>query len=100
MPPDPIPPDPIPPDDPPTPRPRPVRRYFGSVKLDPVRLGAGASDIGAEILQHLTALSGADVTVTLEIEASRRSGFPDRVVRIVRENSESLKFASHGFEPD
>ncbi len=100
IPPDPIPPDPIPPDDPPTPRPRPVRRYFGSVKLDPVRLGAGASDIGAEILQHLTALSGADVTVTLEIEASRRSGFPDRVVRIVRENSESLKFASHGFEPD
>ena len=102
----PAPPGPVTPDPDPTPVPpdppvrRQVRRYYGSVELDPVRLGTNAADIGAEIVQHLNALSGADVTVTLEIEANRDAGFPENVVRIVRENSQSLKFDSHGFEED
>jgi hypothetical protein len=38
------------------------------------------------------------VRVTLDIEAEIASGAPDNVVRVVTENSRTLRFASHGFE--
>jgi len=43
-------------------------------------------------------LVGSEVTVTLEIEASIPEGAPDNVVRIVTENSRTLKFTAQGFE--
>ena len=42
----------------------------------------------------------ADVTVTLEIEASIPGGAPENVVRTVTENSRTLKFSKHGFETE
>ena len=68
--------------------------------LDPERVGRDASRIAEEVISHLTALSGADVTVTLEIEAALPNGTPDHVVRIVTENSRTLKFKSQGFEKE
>ena len=43
---------------------------------------------------------GAKVKVTLEIEAEIPDGVSDQVVRIVTENSQTLKFTSHGFEEE
>jgi hypothetical protein len=43
---------------------------------------------------------GAEVTVTLEIEAKLPSGATDQLVRTVTENSRTLKFNSQGFERD
>ena len=84
---------------PPPPQPMP-RRFHGSVRLNPVRIGHDASEIGAEVLAHLVGLPNASVTVTLEIHAEIPGGAPDQVVRIVTENSRALKFIDHGFEEE
>jgi predicted AAA+ superfamily ATPase len=75
-----------------------VRRYHGSVALDPTRVGRDASKIAEEVIAHLVSLVGADVAVTLEIDAHLPSGASDQVIRTVTENSRTLKFTSHGFE--
>jgi hypothetical protein len=79
--------------------PRPTR-YHGSVTLDPARVGRDASRIADEVITHLVGLVGSNVRVTLEIEADIPAGAPDNVVRTVTENSQTLKFSSHGFEAE
>ena len=74
------------------------RRYHGSVQLDPTRVGRDAGQIAAEVIAHLSGLMGAKVRLTLEIEADIPEGTPENVVRIVIENSQSLKFEDSGFE--
>ncbi|MCL4239733.1 MAG: DUF499 domain-containing protein [Dehalococcoidia bacterium] len=74
------------------------RRFHGTASLDPSRAGRDASRIADEVIAHLVGLVGADVRVTLEIEADIPDGAPDNVVRTVTENSRSLKFTSQGFE--
>lgn len=77
-----------------------LRRFHGSVKLDPVRIGRDAGRIGEEVVQHLSGLVGANVEVTLEIQASIPDGAPEKTVRDVTENCRTLKFESYGFEED
>ena len=87
--------------DPPAPPPRPsARRYHGSVKLDPTRVGRDASQVADEVIAHLAGLLGADVKLTLEIEANIPDGAPEQVVRIVTENSRTLDFDDSGFETE
>src|SRR5207247_7952523 len=74
------------------------KRFHGSVELDPTRVGRDAGRIADEVISHLAGLVGANVTVTLEIEAEIPSGAPENVVRTVTENSRSLNFTSQGFE--
>ena len=62
-----------------------------------MRVGLDASLVADEVIAHLTALLGAKVTVTLEVEAEIPDGAPDQVVRTVTENSLTLKFTSQGF---
>jgi predicted AAA+ superfamily ATPase len=76
------------------------RRFHGTATLDPERVGRDASRIAEEVISHLTGLAGANVTVTLEIQAVLPNGAPDNVVRIVTENGRTLKFRSHGFEKE
>ena len=76
------------------------RRFYGSVALDPTRAGRDASKIAEEVITHLVGLLGANVRVTLEIEADIPNGTPDNVVRIVTENSHVLKFTQAGFEDE
>jgi hypothetical protein len=52
------------------------------------------------VIAHLSALVGAKVTVTLEVDAEIPSGAPDHVVRTVTENSRTLKFSSQAFEKE
>ena len=63
-----------------------------------MRLSSKAGTIGQEVVQHLQALLGADVQITLDIEADVPDGVPDQVVRTVSENACTLKFESFGFE--
>ena len=65
-----------------------------------MRVGRDASLIGDEVIAHLASLVGANVTVTIEVEAEIPDGAPDNVVRTVTENSRALKFTSHGFEKE
>lgn len=76
------------------------KRFHGTVILDTTRVGRDASRIGDEIIVHLVSLVGAEVKVTLEIEAIIPAGATDQVVRTVTENSRTLKFSSQGFEKE
>ena len=77
-----------------------LRRFHGSVKLDSARVGRDAARIADEVISHLVAQMGAEVTVTLEIEATLPNGASDQLVRTVTENSRTLKFTNQGFERD
>jgi hypothetical protein len=55
----------------------------GSVALDPLRLGRDAGRIAEEVVQHLTAIPGTTVEITLEVRADLPDGAPDKVVRDV-----------------
>jgi hypothetical protein len=68
--------------------------------LDPTRVGRDAGRIAEEVIAHLVGLTGSDVKVTLEIEASVPGGVPANVVRTVTENGRTLKFTSQGFESE
>ena len=83
---------------PPPPQEKKARRYHGTVTLDNTRVGRDAGRIAEEVVAHLSGLVGAQVTVTLEIEAEIPEGAPDHVVRTVTENSRTLKFENHEFE--
>ena len=75
------------------------RRYHGAVRLDPTRAGRDASLIAEEVIAHLVGLSGADVTVTIDIEANLPEGASEHIVRTVTENGRTLKFEpGSGFE--
>jgi predicted AAA+ superfamily ATPase len=80
--------------------PRKLRRFHGSVELSAERAGRDASKIAEEVIAHLTGLLGANVRITLEIEADIPNGAPDHVVRTVTENSRTLKFTQAGFEEE
>jgi predicted AAA+ superfamily ATPase len=90
-------PAPIDPTSPDAPRMQP-KRYHGTVELDASRVGRDAGRIADEVIAHLVGLVGANVSVTLEIEAEIPNGAPDNVVRTVTENGRTLKFKSQGFE--
>lgn len=77
-----------------------LRRFHGSVKLDSSRVGRDAGRIADEVIAHLAGQIGAEVTVTIEIEARLPDGASDQLVRIVTENSRTLKFDSQGFEKE
>lgn len=83
----------------PTAKPQP-KRYHGSASLNPARVGRDAGQIAEEIIAHLVGLVGSNVQVTLEISADIPDGVPENVVRIVTENSRTLKLVSHGFEEE
>ena len=85
-----------------TPKPIAVqpKRFHGTVTLDAARVGRDAARVAEEVIAHLAGLVGANVKVTLEVEAEIPSGAPDSVVRTVTENSRTLKFTSQGFEKE
>jgi predicted AAA+ superfamily ATPase len=75
-----------------------LRRFYGNVEIDAMRINRDASAIANEVIQHLTALNGATVKITLEIEAEIPEGVPDDVARTVMENCRTLKFNNQSFE--
>jgi hypothetical protein len=78
----------------------PPKRFHGSVCIDPERLGKAAGTIAEEVVQHMQALVGSTLEITLEITAEHTHGFPEHVVRTVSENCRSLKFKTQGFEKE
>jgi hypothetical protein len=74
------------------------KRFYGSVHLDPLRMGRDAGQIAEAVVQHLASVLGADVEIRLEIDAKIPDGASDEVVRTVTENARTLKFDQHGFE--
>lgn len=73
-------------------------RYHGSVTLNEMRPGRDVSQIADEVISHLVGLLGADVKLTLSIDAKIPKGISKNVVRTVIENSRSLNFDDAAFE--
>jgi hypothetical protein len=84
----------------PSPPPPKLRRFYGSVNLDPQRVIRDAEQITNEIVQHLGGLVGAEVEVTLDIQVQLPDGIPEDVIRTVTENCRTLKFKSYNFEEE
>lgn len=76
------------------------RRFFGTIRLDPIRAGRDMSVVTEEVVQHLSALPGAEVEVSVEISATVPDGVSETVRRIVDENCKALRFRSHQFDDE
>jgi hypothetical protein len=63
-------------------------------------LNRDADQVAREVVAHLTSLLGANVRITLEINAEVPGGITADVVRTVTENCRTLRFTSHGFEEE
>jgi hypothetical protein len=76
-----------------------LKRFHASVTIDPLRLGRDASQIAEGIVQHLTRVLGAQVEITLEIQAELPEGASEKLVRDVTENCRPPpRFNNYGFE--
>jgi hypothetical protein len=73
-------------------------RFFGVVRVNPERYGRDFTRVAQEVLQHLAAVDGTRLEVTLEITATNDAGFPPEKSRVVTENARTLKFDQFGFE--
>lgn len=83
-----------------TPQPPPKTRFYGTVKIDPLRLTKNSGEIANEVLQHLTKLIGAELEVTLDINAKIPEGVPEKVILTVTENCRTLNFETAEFETE
>lgn len=72
-------------------------RFFGSVTLNEDRFAKQFGAIANDVLIHLQA-AGADLTVTIELQATKANGFTAAEKRTVSENAQALRFSQHGFE--
>jgi hypothetical protein len=52
------------------------------------------------VIEHFSAQYGTEVTLTVDIEARRSSGFDAKTVRVVKENAATLKFKTAEFEEE
>ncbi|HEY6540313.1 MAG TPA: hypothetical protein VIZ18_05215, partial [Ktedonobacteraceae bacterium] len=75
-------------------------RFHGSVSINPRLMAGDAGRIMDEVIKHLTTILGANVHVTLEIQADIPGGVSDETVRTVSENCRTLKFEDFGFEEE
>lgn len=73
-------------------------RFFMSAKLDDTRINKNVNDYVTEIIQHLMAVDGADIELTLEVSVKAPNGIPASTVRTVSENCRTLKVEDFGFE--
>jgi predicted AAA+ superfamily ATPase len=80
------------------PPPKKTTRFYATVRLDPSRPVRDAEKVIQEVVQHLTALVGAEVTNRMEIEARYPDGLTEKLVRDLTENCNTLRFESCEFE--
>lgn len=76
---------------------RQARRYFGTVTLNPQTLASQVTEISREVVAHLSSIYGAEVTVSLEIEATVPDGVPENVRETVEGRAKDLRFDQSDF---
>ena len=73
-------------------------RYHGVAHVGAERYGRDLTRISQEVLQHLAALEGVELDITIEVSAHKADGFPEDKVRVILENARALKFDQSTFE--
>ena len=79
-------------------QPKKMRRFYGTINLDPQRTIRDAGSIAESVIQYLVSEKDAKVTITIEVEADIPEGAQDNTIRTVSENCRVLKFKQFGFE--
>lgn len=74
-----------------------LARFFGSVTIDPERYARHIGNITSEVIDRLVG-TGAQLEITIDIQATKPEGFNESEVRTIRENTNVLNFKSSGFE--
>ncbi|NDR52645.1 DUF499 domain-containing protein [Actinomyces sp. 565] len=74
-------------------------RFFGYVTVDPERYGRDIGTVTREVIDRLAG-TGAQLKITIDIEATKPGGFHESDVRTISENARTLKFDSQGFEAE
>lgn len=74
------------------------KHFYMSAKLDNTRVNRDVQNYLQEIIQHLTAVDGSHVELTLEVEVTAPDGIPSTTVRTVSENCRTLKVTDFGFD--
>ena len=77
-----------------------LRRFHGTVEVEPFNMASKSQEILREVVQHLAGQVGARVTISIDISAYFPDGVSDDVVRTVTENCRTLKFRISGFEEE
>ncbi len=83
----------------PTPKKTAATRYVGSVRINAERYSGDFAKIAAEVLANLAA-SGAELKISLSIDALKSDGFTEQQLRTIRENASTLKFTTNEFETE
>ncbi|HHT74135.1 MAG TPA: ATP-binding protein [Firmicutes bacterium] len=72
--------------------------FFLSTRLDDTRIGRDVQQLMQEVINHLINTDGCEVEIRLEVTARTPQGFSPQIVRVVSENSRTLKVEDFGFE--
>jgi len=78
------------------PKPQLPTRYVATVNLDPTRASLQMSAYMEEVISHLQALPGAEISLTLEVQATAAGGIDEATARVLLENSMALKVDKPG----
>lgn len=75
-----------------------LARFFGSVRIDSDRYARDIGNVTREVIDRLAG-AGAQLDITIDIQATKPEGFDESEVRTIGENARVLKFDSgSGFE--
>ena len=77
-----------------------LRRFHGTVSIDPHDPIGTFTEVVENVIAQFSTQYGTQVTITVDVEAKRSSGFDAKMVRVVRENAAVLKFKTGEFEED
>ena len=69
---------------------------MATVNLDPTRASLQMSAYMEEVISHLQALPGAEISLTLEVQATAQGGIDEATARILLENPVALKVDNPG----
>jgi predicted AAA+ superfamily ATPase len=79
------------------PVPKLPKRFYGRASLHPLRWVRDVNEIAEAVVGQLER-AGAEVSITIEVEAKAAKGFSEEVRRTVSENARTLKFEAQDFE--
>jgi hypothetical protein len=82
------------------PKKKTIHRFHSNVQIDLQRVNRDVGNIVQEIIHQLNLLKGAEVEISLEIEAKLKEWISEDMIRILSENCNTLKFKNYGFETD
>ncbi|MDK2889756.1 MAG: hypothetical protein PWR21_388 [Methanoculleus sp.] len=74
------------------------KRFYGKKELDPVNAKVAFSDLVDEVVQHFTTKPHVRVRIRIDIDAETDDEFDEALQRIVKENSNVLRFEQAQFE--